>query len=179
VGRGVDEAGPQRIVLVGFMGSGKSTVAPLVAQPLGWGWVDMDDRIVARAGLSIAEIFRQQGETPFRELEREVAEELSRLERHVLAAGGGAFSRPATRAALQQGAVSVWLRCELKVLLSRIPPDGTRPLAGSRETIVRLFAEREPSYRLADVAVDASAPPEEVARLVLEAVGKGPRGTSV
>lgn len=171
-------AEPRRIVLVGFMGSGKSSVGPLVARLLGWGFVDMDRRIEERSGMSVAEVFRQRGEAAFREEELRLAEELGSLDRHVIAAGGGAFAQPATRLALQAGAVSVWLRCDLATLLARIPPGGARPLAASRETIAPLFAERETSYRLADLSVDASdAPAEVVAERVVEAIGARRRGT--
>lgn len=160
---------PERIVLVGFMGAGKTTVGALVARRLGWAFRDMDQWIEERTGLSVARLFEQRGEAAFRQEERQVAAQASRLERHVIAAGGGAFAQPETRALLQQGALTVWLRAELPTLLARIPKDGARPLAASRETISRLFAEREPSYRLADQEVDASPAAEEVARVIAEA----------
>jgi len=155
---------PPRVVLVGFMGSGKTSVGRLLARRLGYGFEDMDRRIEERAGRTIAEIFRDDGEEAFREREREEALALSRLRERVVAAGGGAFARPETRALLQKGALTVWLRCDLERILSRVPADGSRPLAGNRAIMRALLAEREPSYRLADVAVDASAgTPREVA----------------
>ncbi len=117
----------------------------------------MDRRIERRAGRRIAEIFRAEGEEAFRERERREAEEVSRLAERVVAAGGGAFSRSETRALLQEGALTVWLRCDLDCILSRIRPDGSRPLAGNRDIMRALLVEREPSYRMADVTVDASA----------------------
>ena len=160
---------PGRIVLVGFMGAGKTTVGALLARRLGWSFRDLDQWIAERTGLSVARLFEERGERVFREEERRAAAAASQLERHVIAAGGGAFAQPETRALLQQGALTVWLRADLLTLLARIPNDGARPLAASRETIARLFAEREPSYRLADRAVDASPAPEEVARAIAEA----------
>jgi shikimate kinase len=81
-----------------------------------------------------------------------------------VATGGGAFTRPDTRALLQEGALTVWLKCDLERILARVPADGSRPLAGNRDIMRALLAEREPSYRKADVAVDASAgTPREVA----------------
>ena len=155
---------PPRVVLVGFMGSGKTSVGRLLARRLGYGFEDMDRRIEHRAGRAIAEIFRDEGEEAFRALEREEALALSRLRDRVVAAGGGAFTRPETRALLQKGALTVWLRCDLGRILSRIQADGSRPLAGNRAIMQALLAEREPSYRMADVAVDASAgSPREVA----------------
>lgn len=161
----------ERIVLVGFMASGKSTVGAHLARELGWAFVDLDRLIETRHRATVAEIFAGRGEAFFRAEEQRVAEELAGLTRHVVATGGGAFARPATRATLQRGATVVWLRCDLQTVLSRIPADGSRPLAGSRETMARLLAEREPSYRLADVTVDSSPDGARgVANRVLEAV---------
>ena len=161
---------PARVVLVGFMGVGKSTVGRIVARRLRYLFEDMDRRIERRAGRTIAEIFQDHGEEAFRALEREEARELSRLTQCVVAAGGGAFARSDTRAALQQGAVSVWLRCDLDVLLARLQPDGLRPLAGNRGIMRALLAERELSYCMADVTVDATGTPDEVADRVVALV---------
>ena len=96
---------------------------------------------------------------------------MASLSQVVVAAGGGAFTVPRTRAALQEGALTVWLRCDLDTLLARIPADGSRPLAGNRATIVPLLRAREPLYALAELAVDTTrTPPEEAARLIVEAV---------
>jgi shikimate kinase len=166
-----------RIVLVGFMGAGKSTVGPVLARLLGWRFVDVDPVIEQAAGLSVAEIFAERGEDFFRAEERRVAEELASEDRLVVAAGGGAFARAETREALRRGAVAVWLRCDLETILRRIPDDGSRPLAANRERMQALFAERESSYRLADVTVDAKAGgPDEVARRIAQAVGGGGAG---
>jgi shikimate kinase len=148
---------PARVVLVGFMGSGKTSVGRLLARRIGYRFEDMDRRIERRAGRTIAEIFRTEGEEAFREMERREAEAIGRLPGRVVAAGGGAFARPGTRALLQAGSLTVWLRCDLDRLVARVRPDGTRPLAGNRAIMRALLAEREPSYREADVTVDASA----------------------
>jgi shikimate kinase len=174
---------PRRIVLVGFMGSGKTTVGDNLARLLGWTLVDMDASLEEEAGLSVAEMFRRRGEAFFRERETQLALALSDRDRVVVAAGGGAFATPATREALRSGASTAWLRCDLDTILSRVPIDGSRPLASSHETIRRLFAEREPSYRLADLTVDASGQtPEALARVIADclftgraAVGRGGR----
>jgi shikimate kinase len=155
---------PARVVLVGFMGSGKTSVGRILARRLGYRFEDMDRRIEERTGRTIAEIFRDEGEEAFREMEREEARVLASLPGRVVATGGGAFTRPLTRALLQEGALTVWLRCDLDRILARIPADGSRPLAGNRDIMPALLAEREPFYRMADVAVDASAgTPREVA----------------
>jgi shikimate kinase len=148
---------PSRVVLVGFMGSGKSVVGRLVARRLGYRFEDMDRRIEERAGRKVAEIFRDAGEEAFREMEREEARAIAKLRGRVVAAGGGAFARKETRSLLQEGALTVWLRCDLEHILARVPADGSRPLAGNRDIMRALLAEREPSYRMADVVVDASS----------------------
>ena len=162
---------PNRIVLVGFMGSGKTTVGAALAERLGWEFRDLDRWIEDRHGLAVAEIFRRHGEAFFREEERRAARAAAHLRRHVVAAGGGAFAAEATRALLQKGAVTVWLRCGENVLWRRLPHDGSRPLTADRGRMRQLLAEREPSYRRADLAVDTSrAAPGEVARRIEEAV---------
>ena len=162
-------AAPGRIVLVGFMGAGKTTVGPLVARALGWSFLDLDAELARRLGATIADVFRTRGEAAFRLEERRLAEETASLERHVLAAGGGAFAQEATRDALRRGAFTVWLHCGLPAVLARVPADGSRPLAADRETIAKLFAQRESSYRQADCRVDAEQTPAAVAQDVVEA----------
>jgi shikimate kinase len=158
---------PERIVLVGFMGSGKSTVGMELARLLGWRFRDLDLWLEKRAGCSIRDMFREQGESFFREREGDAARATVRLKRHVIAAGGGAFAFPETRAALQNGAVTVWLRCCFATLAHRVAGDPSRPLATSRETMRRLLRERIASYRLADLTVDTErVSPAELAHLI-------------
>jgi shikimate kinase len=158
---------PDRVVLVGFMASGKTSVGRVLARRLGYRFEDMDRRIERRAGRTVAQIFREEGEEAFRERERREAEALARLSARVVAAGGGAFARAETRALLREGALTVWLRCDLDRILARVRPDGSRPLAGNRDIMRALLAEREPSYREADVTVEASAgTPREVAERI-------------
>jgi shikimate kinase len=167
---------PARVVLVGFMGAGKSTVGPLLARRLGWDFLDLDDDIEAAAGRPVPEIFAKDGEAAFRAAERAAAERASTRERLVLATGGGAFTIPETRKVLQLGAMTVWLRCTLDALLARIPADGSRPLAANRATIAPLLVGREPSYALADLTVDTTrTAPAEVARIIAEAATSGRR----
>jgi 3-phosphoshikimate 1-carboxyvinyltransferase len=162
---------PSRIVLVGFMGSGKSTVGAELARLLGWRLVDMDRRVEEHVGLSIPEIFGRHGEAAFREAEREVAREIAGLRHCVVAAGGGAFAFPETREVLRRDAMTVWLRCDFQTAAARIGRAAARPLAAHRETMAQLYAEREASYRLADWAVDsAHSSPGRVARLIRERI---------
>jgi shikimate kinase len=168
-----------RVVLVGFMGSGKSSVGRLLARRLGYEFRDLDTWIEEQTGRKITEIFSADGEAVFRELEREAARKAQGLSHHVVAAGGGAFVRPDTRALLQEGAITVWLRCGLETILARVRPDGARPLAGNRAIMAALLAEREPSYRMAEVVVDASSgTPREVADRIFVLVKGRTRGRS-
>jgi shikimate kinase len=155
-------SGRTRIVLVGFMGAGKTSVGRHLARILGWEFVDLDQMIAARAGKTVTEIFREQGEAAFRAAEHDAAVVLGSRRFVVIAAGGGAFVAPHTRAALSADALTVWLRCALPALLARIGDGRNRPLAGSRETITALLTKREPTYRLANLVVDTTsvAPPD-------------------
>jgi shikimate kinase len=153
------------------MGVGKSTVGVLVAGRLGWSFRDMDRWLEERTGLTVPAFFRERGEEAFRIEEELLAREAAGQGRLVLAAGGGAFIPPRTRALLAEGALTVWLRCELDVLRARLGPAGDRPLAGDRETMAGLLAEREPFYRLADMIVDTSrTPPAQTAGLIVAAL---------
>ena len=159
---------PARVVLVGFMGAGKTTIGRRLARRLGYRFEDLDRRIEKREGRTIASLFAERGEAAFRALELEEARAVAALSGVVVATGGGAFAQEATRALLQQGAFTVWLQCSLASALHRVRPDGSRPLAGNREIMRTLLAEREPSYRMADVTVDTSrqTPRQVVDRIV-------------
>ncbi len=124
----------------------------------------------------MAAIFRDHGEAAFRAAEHEAAVELGRRRFVVIAAGGGAFMAPGTRAVLSAGALTVWLRCALPALLARIANDASRPLAGSHETISALLTEREPVYRLANLAVDTTsvAPPDAAREIASAAMHQEP-----
>ncbi|HEY4235620.1 MAG TPA: shikimate kinase [Lacipirellulaceae bacterium] len=142
------------ILLIGYRGTGKSTVAKLLAARLGRDAVDADDEIERRAGQSIAAIFAEQGEVAFRDLETNVVDELSGRRRVVISLGGGAVLRAANRAAIRGGGQVVWLTARVDTIEARIAADATTALrrpdltaAGGRAEIERLLAEREPMYR--------------------------------
>ena len=98
----------QRVFLIGYRGSGKTTVARLLAQILGWEWCDADVVLEQRYGQGIYQIFAKEGEAAFRDKEAEVLDGLARLEKHVVATGGGIVLRPENRTKLRSGKV-VWL----------------------------------------------------------------------
>jgi shikimate kinase len=167
---------PRRIVLTGFMGSGKSTVGPLVAERLGWRFVDVDNEIEAEAGCTIAEIFARHGEAAFREREHAAIARLASGERLVLALGGGAIEREATRHLLTSNpeTLLVHLEVALTTTLERCSgSDATRPVFADRANLAARYERRLPLYREAahvSIASDDLTPPE-VADAVLRAAG--------
>lgn len=168
------------VTLIGYRGCGKSTVGPLLAERLGWAFVDADERIETRAGRSIREIFAADGEGEFRRLEREVMAELLQRTRIVIAAGGGAILDEDTRADLRRSGPVVWLRVDVATLLDRINADPStvsrRPdltQTGGREEIERLLEQRTPLYAAAATfTVDAgTAEPAELVEQILAGIG--------
>jgi len=162
----------QRIVLVGFMGSGKSTVGPLLAEALGWRFVDQDSAVEALEGSSVAEIFGDAGEAHFREVEAEVAARLLEEEGIVLGSGGGWSAVPGRLGSLPAGTVSVWLRVSAAEAVRRgRGAPGVRPLLSgpdALETARKLLEERTPFYRQANLEVDTEAvKPEDVSARIL------------
>lgn len=153
------------ILLVGLMGAGKSAIGRRLAKALGRPFVDADREIEAAAGCSIEDIFALHGETAFRDCERRVMARLLNGPPCVLAAGGGAFLDPETRALARRTAVSVWLRADIEMLLKRVSRRDNRPLlkeGDKRATLERLMSEREPAYAEADIIVDSSDGPHEL-----------------
>jgi shikimate kinase len=166
---------PRRIVLTGFMGSGKSTVGPLIAHQLGWRFVDVDDVIEAEAGKTIANLFACDGEKAFRDLEHETIARLASGDCLVLALGGGAIERLATRDLLlaQADTFLVHLDIALETTLARCRgTERIRPVLADQANLASRYERRRPLYRTAhaSVAVD-SLSPEEVADAVLVVAG--------
>lgn len=165
---------PDKIYLVGFMASGKSSVARALAARLGWQSEDIDDLIERRERLTIADIFAKHGEAYFRGVEREILRLVQPLRHVVVATGGGTFADPENRAVIGLDGLSVWLDVPLADLIPRLPLDGRRPLAADRADLERLFAARLESYRLAEVHLAAgSAPVEAVVDMVLDGLQRG------
>lgn len=160
-----------KIYLVGFMAAGKTTVARLVAERLGWRAEDIDELIEARERRTVAEIFSKSGEPYFRSVERDILRLLLPLRHCIVATGGGTFMDPDNRVAINMDGVSVWLDVPLEELVARLPADGRRPLAADRVQMERLFALRQIAYATAQLRVDArGAHPEAVAERIIEAV---------
>lgn len=153
------------LVLVGLMGSGKSTVGRRLASRLDLPFVDADAEIERAAGKTIPEIFAAHGEPYFRDGERRVIARLLAEGGHVLATGGGAFMDTTTRALVRSRGVSVWLKADLDVLMKRVRKRGNRPLLQTPDpegAMRQLMEVRYPVYAEADITVQSHDSPHEV-----------------
>jgi shikimate kinase len=168
------------IAMIGYRGTGKSTVAEQLALRLGWDWVDADVEIEQRAGKSIAAIFADDGAGVFRDLEAAVVRDLCHRQRTVLALGGGAVLRESNRAAIAECGAVVWLRASVESIMRRLAEDAAtaarRPnltKAGGRTEIAELLAARTPFYRgCATLEVDTEQKtPAEIAGEIAARLG--------
>ena len=162
-----------RVVLVGFMGAGKSTVGPLVARALGWEFVDLDEEIARREGCPAGEIIREQGIARFRRVESQAGSDVLGRTRVVVAAGGGWATEPGHMASLGRGSLSVWLRVSPAMALARIEgSSNSRPLLegpDSQAAAEALLRRRTLHYGQSDITIETEGrSPEEVARAILE-----------
>ncbi len=138
------------IILIGMMGAGKTTVGKLLAKQLGKTFIDSDEEIQRRTGVTIPHIFDVEGETGFRHRESVVLEDLVQRKDLVLATGGGAVINPQNRSTLKQGGVVVYLKSSVHDLWHRTRHDHNRPLlqtADPRATLQQLFEQRDPLYQ--------------------------------
>lgn len=165
------------IVLVGIMGSGKTSVGKRLAARLGLDFADADHEIEAAAGMSVAEIFARNGENYFRDGERRVIARLLDEKQRVLATGGGAFMNERTREKIAACGVSIWLNADIDVVMKRVRKRNNRPLLQTPDpegTMRRLMDERYPIYRLADFAVLSNEGPHETAvNAIIQALTTG------
>jgi shikimate kinase len=158
--------GTRAVVLVGMMGSGKSSVGRKLALRLGLPFIDADSEIETAAGITIPEIFAQHGEATFRSGERRViARLLGENRAMVLATGGGAYMNAETRACIARQGIAVWLRADQDVLMRRVRKRANRPLLQTADpdgTLRALLIEREPFYAMADMAIISRDEPHEI-----------------
>ena len=146
------------LVLVGFMGAGKSKIGRSLAEKLKMDFVDADRLIEQDHGCSIAEIFRQHGEEHFRRAERNMILRLIGKETSVIAVGGGAFVNDEVRQTLIAKAVTIWLDTPFELVLPRLKSSQSRPLASTRSEaeLKALYEERRGAYRQAHIHIDTS-----------------------
>jgi shikimate kinase len=167
----------RRIVLTGFMGSGKTTVGPLAAKRLGWRFVDADDVIAEEAGCTIPELFRREGEAAFRERERAIIARLAGGDGLVLALGGGAIETEATRELLLGApeTLLVHLQVELDTTLERCcGTEQLRPVLADQANLASRYQRRLPLYQMAHVSIAVDElTPQEVAAAVVRAAERG------
>jgi shikimate kinase len=148
------------IYLVGFMGSGKSTIGRLLAHRLGWSFFDTDDEIERAEKITIAELFDQRGEPEFRRIEAAIlGQHVNWIERGrpaVLALGGGAFTQPNNRETLKERGVTIWLDCPFEIVSRRVGQASHRPLARDPAELAELYRARQEVYRLAEVHISVA-----------------------
>ena len=168
----------ERVVLVGFMCSGKSTVGRLLADSLGWEFIDFDDAIERAQDQKIADIFREQGEAAFRAMERKLTEELESRRQVVLAPGGGWVTQVDLTHRLQANGLTVWLRVQPHTVYERHrQQEGVeRPLLDVEnplEAIESILATRIALYGQADALVDTDGrQPQDLAAEIAEMVDR-------
>ncbi len=152
------------IVLIGYRGCGKTSVARELAKMLGWPMLDTDALVVQQAGKSIRDIFAEMGEPGFRDIESQVISKVSLLDQHIIGTGGGIILKPANIQALKKNGKLVWLNAPAEVLFERINADKathiTRPnltnLSGIEE-VRHLLTVRTPMYeKAADIIIDVT-----------------------
>ena len=153
-----------RIFLTGFMGSGKSTVGPILANSIGYTFVDLDREIERTSQKTVRQIFREDGEKHFRDRERAVLEELAGRDKLVVALGGGTLVEPDVFAFVRRSGILVYLKVPPEELFKRLHHKTDRPLLTDaegnrlpepqlRERLMNLHAQREPLYAQADIIV--------------------------
>lgn len=164
------------VALIGFMGTGKSTVGMLLAEALGIIYIDSDEEIIRISGCNIPDLFVEYGETRFRELEKNIVRSLSRLDGIVIGCGGGVVINPENVATLRTTSTVVLLTASPEEVLRRTSGDFSRPLLNSIDRLTRIrelmAARNNPYLAAADLVVDTeSLTPKEVANQVLKRLG--------
>jgi shikimate kinase len=160
-----------RIYLTGFMGCGKSTLAPPLAAALGYAVVDLDAEVEGREGMTITEIFSRHGEAYFRRAERDLLGRISGRERIVAALGGGTVANRDNLALVKSTGIMIWLRTDPEVLQGRLRGKTDRPMLGvaaedaATDAMMALLLERTPWYEEADLVVDTDGVPATLERL--------------
>jgi shikimate kinase len=174
---------PPRLLLVGMMGAGKTTIGRMVADRLGWVYLDSDAEVEATTGRTVPEIFAAEGEQAFRAKETEVLRDALRQEHVVVSVAGGAVLDPANRELLRASGKVVWLRAQVSTLARRVGDGTGRPLLGDdpAAALEELWEVRRPLYEeVADAVVDVDGQrPEDVARQLVELMGAPANGTDV
>lgn len=164
------------IFLVGFMGSGKTTVGKLLASQLQVPFVDLDEEIERQHGMTIFEMFKTYGEKYFREIEHEAIRGYAQREAPaaVIALGGGAFAQPNNIDLIQKTGISIWLDVPLEELEKRVLGSPQRPLAQQPEKFRQLYEQRRPFYAQAHLHIEAQGKtPGQIVEEILDWLERG------
>ncbi|MBN2571943.1 MAG: shikimate kinase [Ignavibacteriales bacterium] len=164
----IDQKRGKRIYLTGFMGCGKSTIGPVLANMLGWNFYDLDSEIEKRENMSIVQIFEKQGEKYFRELEKEILIKISEKDKIVVSLGGGTIVAEENLFYMKQSGVVVYIEASVDVLYNRIKSKTDRPLVRDiilssnpkeklHNLINNLLEKRLPFYQKADITVKSDS----------------------
>jgi len=172
----------RRIVMIGFMGAGKSTVGRLLADALDWDFIDLDHEVERRAGMPVHEIIRDKGLDDFRRRESEVGRQILRRQQLVFSVGGGWPAQPDHMELLEGDTVSIWLKVGVVSALKRIAAStSVRPLLqvpDPLETATTLLAERERHYRRGSIAIETEGKsPDQVLGTILGFFGISENGS--
>ncbi|MBQ1867451.1 MULTISPECIES: shikimate kinase [Selenomonas] len=152
----------KNVILIGFMGTGKTSTGKMLASKLGCAFIDMDQKIEEEAGMCIPDIFAQKGEAHFRQLEKDLVERLSARRNAVISTGGGTVKNPDNVAAFKKSGIIICLSASVDAVLERTKRHGTRPVLDQadqgdrRKAVESLMAERKDLYKQADFTVDTS-----------------------
>jgi shikimate kinase len=156
----------RNIVLIGFMGAGKSTVGKLLSKKLGRKFLDTDEIIEKKMSLAISQIFEKYGEAYFRDIESQVVKEVSAVGNQIISLGGGAILRDENVKTLKEKGVLIYLKVPLSELKKRLKGAQDRPLLkveNAEAQVEKIFASRKERYEeVADFIVDGSKPVMEV-----------------
>ena len=172
------------VYLIGFMGAGKSTVAPRLAEKMDREWIDTDELVEERQGMSIPEIFEYYGENRFREIETDVIKEISKEDGKIVAVGGGAPMVKENWEAMRSTGEIVYLEVSPKEIMERVGNDGARPLLSDlkyedkKKKVKRMLKKRHPRYSKADhiILCDGTGTESVVGELALKLDGHNGNG---
>ncbi len=144
------------IFLVGFMGSGKTSIGCELATCLEYQFIDLDDLIAKETNTTINEIFAQYGEAYFRQLEHKMLKNIIKYQDTVVALGGGTYIEQKNRKLIKKLGISIWLQCELAVILSRLANDNSRPLNRNPQQMQKLLESRLLIYQQTDFQINVT-----------------------